>query len=122
MKYSELIKKIKEKRYPVIGIRSLQDDEQYKIGDICRYSYNWNHFFDRSTYGYENEELNGTSAINTLIDYFWDEDDEIEEKIEKTYKKAYWKTSVVLIAGYRFDIGEDDNEAIVEDAKVIFKF
>jgi len=122
MKYSELIKLIRERKYMVIGIRSLSDDEKYNIGDICRYSYDWNHIHDRSTYGYENVMLNGTCAINTEIDYYWDEDDEIIEKIEETYEKAYWKENVVIIAGYQWEYGEDDNEVIIEDAEVIFKF
>lgn len=122
MKYESLIKTIRERKFRVIGIRSLCDDEKYNIGDICRYSYDWNHECDRSTYGYENEELNGTCAINTEIDYYWDEDDEIITKIEETYKKAYWNTDVVLIAGYQWEYGEDDKEVIIKDAEVIFKF
>ena len=122
MKYDELIKLIRERKYRVIGIRSLSDDEKYNIGDICRYSYDWNHIYDRSTYGYENVELNGTCAINTYIDYVYDEDDEIIDKIERTYEKAYWKDEVVLIAGYQWEYGEDDDEAIIKDAEVIFKF
>jgi hypothetical protein len=122
MKYEDVIKLIKERKFRVIGIRSLCDDEKYNIGDICRYSYAWNHVNDRSTYGYENVMLNGTCAINTEIDYYWDEDEEIVEKIEVSYEKAYWKEEVVLIAGYQWEYGEDDNEVIIEDAEVIFKF
>jgi hypothetical protein len=122
MKYDELIKLIKERKYRVIGVRSLCDDEKYNIGDICRYSYEWNHVFDRSAYGYENIQLNGTCAINTYIDYVYDEDEDIIDKIEATYERAYWKDDVVLIAGYCWEYGEDDNEVIIEDAEVIFKF
>ncbi len=117
-----LIKLIKERKFRIVGVRSLSDDEEYNIGDICRYSYDWNHIFDRSTYGYENIQLNGTCAINTYIDYVYDEDEEIIEKIEKTYERAYWKDEVVLIAGYCWEDGEDDDEVIIEDAEVIFKF
>jgi hypothetical protein len=122
MKYESLIKTIRERNFRIIGIRSLWDDEKYDIGDICRCSYDWNHVHDRSTYGYENEELNGTCAINTFIDYVWDEDEEIVEKIEVAYEKAYWKEDVVLIAGYQWEYGEDDHEVIILDAEVIFKF
>lgn len=122
MKYESLIKTIRERKFRVIGIRSLWDDEKYNIGDICRCSYDWNHEYDRSTYGYENVEFNGTCAINTEIDLYWDEDEEIIEKIEETYKKAYWHTDVVIIAGNQWEYGEDDNEVIIEDAEVIFKF
>ncbi len=121
-KYEDVIKLIKERKFRIIGVRSLCDDEEYNIGDICRYSYDWNHVYDRSTYGYENVQLNGTCAINTFIDYVWDEDEEIVEKIEAAYEKAYWKEEVVLIAGNKWEYGEDDNEVIIEDAEVIFKF
>ncbi len=122
LKYEDVIKLIKERKFRVIGIRSLCSDEKYNIGDICRCSYDWNHVHDRSTYEYENVMLNGTCAINTEIDYYWDEDEEMVEKIEATYEKAYWKEEVVLIAGYQWEYGEDDNEVIIEDAEVIFKF
>lgn len=111
------------KKYKAIGIRGLTRDENYKIGDICRPSYQWDYENDISTYDTENPEtLSGTCATNIGIDTFFDDDAEILEKINNTMRNFNYMGKMALIAGNDYEYGADENEIIIEDAKVIHIF
>ena len=122
MKIEELAKIIKESNYEFIGIRHLADDEEYKVGDYCRNSYDWDCENDISSYNTENPiELNGSCAYNTEIDTFYDEIDEIIEKLEKSIKiSKVYVGKMVIIGSDCSEYGCDDNEIILKDAKVLY--
>jgi len=111
------------KKYKVVGIRGLTRDENYKVGDICRPSYQWDYENDMSTYDTEEpEELSGTCATNTGIDTFYDDDAEILEKINNTISDFNYIGKRALIAGDDYSYGMDENEVIIEDARVLHIF
>lgn len=111
------------RKYKVIGIRGLTRDENYKVGDICRPSYQWDYENDISTYDTdEPEELDGTCAKNTGIDTYFDEDEEIIEKINNSLKNFEYDGDKVLVAGNDYSFGMDENEIIIEEAEVIHIF
>lgn len=106
--------------YKVLGIRGLSDDESYKIGDTCRNSFDWDYENDVTSYGTDNEvELNGTCATHIAVDMYWDDDEEIEEAINKVITNFNYGGKLVLIAGNDFEYGADEGEVIIKDAIVI---
>ncbi len=106
--------------YTVLGIRGLTEDENYKINDICRNSYDWDYENDMSSYNTENPvELNGTCAMAVLFDSDDYTEEEIEIKIQDTLKSFNYSGKKVLVGGNRFEYGADPSEVIIEDAKVI---
>lgn len=118
----ELIRKINEEGYAWIGIRHLADDENYKVGDFCRNSYDWDYENDRSSYENDDpEELPGTCAYNTRINSGWDEDEEIEIKLKKAISgSACYSGKIAVIAGDFAEYGNDPEEIIIENAEVIY--
>lgn len=118
---SELIEILKNSSYGWIGIRHLEDDEDYNIGDYCRNSYDWDFEHDCSTYETsEPRELPGTCAINTHIQALWDTPDEIIDKLEKSLKMSNcYYGEAVIIAGNSAEYGNDEGEIIILDAVVI---
>lgn len=123
MTAKELLKKVNEERYSVVAIRHLSDDENYNIGDICRNSYNWNYEYDLSSYFTEEpEELNGTCGYS--ISEICNLDKEEVESAEKILSNGIESASTysgktIVIAGYRYEHGNDENEVIIADAEVI---
>ena len=119
---TELAQVIKQTDYTFIGIRHLTDDEDYKVGDTVRNSYDWDYENDISSYCTENPiELNGACAYNTEIDLFYDDEDEIVEKLEKAIKESnVYYGKIAIIASNRMKYGLDDEEIILEDAKVLY--
>ena len=117
----EIIEKIMNSNCGYIGIRHLADDEVYKIGDICRNSYDWDYENDCSSYGTDNEiELDGTCTVDTKIELEWDDMEEIEKKLEYAIELSEQYDGVIaIIGGNRIDYGADDNEIIIENATVI---
>lgn len=106
--------------YSFIGVRWTTDDENYKIGDICRDSYDWDYDKDVSSFDTETPiELNGTCAINTEIDLYFDESDEVKAKIEAAIKNHNYCGDIIIIGGNSMEHGADENEIIIEDAVVI---
>lgn len=111
------------REYKVIGIRGLTGDENYNIGDFLRNSYQWDYENDCSTFDTDNPlELNGACAKDTEIDTFFDEDEDIIEKINKILKDFDYNGDRVLVAGNDYEYGMDENELIISDAVVIHKF
>ena len=115
----DIVKKIKEEKYSVIGVRSIWNDEQYNVGDLCRPSYDWNFEYDVSTFDTDSPiQLNGTCASLVNIDEIG-----IAEAIEKALDfNAQYGGKQILIAGYEYEHGHDANEIIIKDAEVIGKF
>lgn len=108
------------RKYRVVGIRGLTNDENYKIDDELRNSYNWNYEYDCSSYDTdEPEELDGTCAVDTLIDTTYDTDDEIIDKINSVINNFSYTGKIALIAGNVYTYGADQNEIIIEDATLI---
>lgn len=103
-----------------LGIRTTSDDEFYKTGDTCRYSYEWNYEYDCSTYDTENSiKLNGTCAVEVI---FEDLDEMSDEEIINQLTNIscdYIGEQTILIGGYRAEYGSDENEIIIEDAEVL---
>lgn len=123
MTVQDLLKKIKEERYSVVAIRHLCEDEEYSVGDICRNSFDWDLEYDQSSYDAENPvELNGTCgyAIFDLCDL---EEDEVEKAkellINGLEESDVYEGKPVIIAGNRYEYGNDENEVIIAYAEVI---
>lgn len=114
---------IKENKFSSYGIRWIAEDESYSIGDIARNSYEWDIDNDISTYETEEPvELDGTCAIEIVIDTTFDSDEEIAEAVEEVLKnRNNYYGDPVLLASDDYEYGNDAGEIIMEDAKVISK-
>ena len=120
MEYLELAKQILGANYWAVGVRSLCKDEEYKVGDICRDSYEWDVEEDCSTYYTTGETANGTCA--TRIDTAANTPEKLAEKIAKALKdnKGYGGTQVVIAGNKVNNDGMfDPDEIRIVDAKVI---
>lgn len=120
MNVIEIAKIIKESKYQFFGIRHLADDEDYKIGDIARNSYDWDYENDISSYHTDPIELDGTCAYNTQIESDFDELEEIVEKLNKSIKNATYSGKIAVLGCNYIEYGADENEIIMEDAEVLF--
>lgn len=121
MTREELIKTIDESGYEYIGIRHLEDDEEYAVGDFLRNSYDWNYEYDCSSYHTDEPvELPGTCAYHTGIRTGWDDEEELAEKLDKAiFGSSCYSGKAVIIGGNRSEWGNDEHEIIIEDAVVI---
>lgn len=119
----EILKKVNDEGYEVVAIRHCTEDEEYDVGDICRNSFDWNYELDHSTYEDEEQvELNGTCGLH-IIGFENLDEEEVEEATElfnKAMEKAnVYSGQVVVIVGYSYDYGSDEDEVIIRDAEVI---
>ena len=129
MKYLELAKEILENNYAVVGVRSLQEDEHYEVGDYCRESYEWDLEHDCSTYdlyGEEGEKAGGTCATYIETDYFETDDWEVElaKRIEEAIEdnKVYGGEQVIIAGDGDYTIGMfDPDEVRIVNARVIMR-
>lgn len=117
---SEIIEKIEN--YAVVAIRHCCKDENYEVGDFCRNSYEWDENNGCSSYYTDKIEMEGTCGydVSLLVDC----DDEEAEKILDDAIEAssiYEGNDIVLIGGYSYEYGNDENEIIIEYAQVIAK-
>lgn len=125
MDAKEVLKKMNESYFSTAAIRRCRKDENYKVGDICRNSFDWNYEKDESTFeDDEPVELPGTCGmrIENLENLDEEEVEEAEKILEKALKdsRAYdYGYQTVIIAGDRYEYGNDENEIIIEDAEVI---
>lgn len=126
------------------GIRG-EDDQIYTIGEILEDSYYWNYDEDRTTYGHEDEaSLGGVSVIIVKEDMepstpyygfsceFKDAEGEkmLDKLVEKTlealefHKNAYGYENVYLVGSDEMGSGDafDDNEYVLANAEVLYKF
>ena len=111
--------KNKLKGYSFLGIRTLTDDENYKVGDTCRNSYDWDYENDTSSFNTDPIELPGTCSVLVLFD---DLDEMTDEEIISKLNKIscnYVGEQAILIGGNAAEYGADENEIIIEDAEVI---
>lgn len=122
MNMNEIIKKIREAQYTYIGIRHLADDEHYKVGDLCRNSFDWDAENDITTYGSDDPaELDGTCAIDTRIDTIWDSSEEIRDKLMNAISESsMYPGQMAVIASNRASYGSDNDEIIIKNAEIIY--
>ena len=109
-----------------IGIRGLCEDEEYKVGDTARESYEWDFENDCSTYVTDGEEglkTGGTSCL--MIGNDMDDVEELAANIEKSFDdiKDYGypgKGFALLVSKHPNNDGAfDPGETRLEDAEVI---
>lgn len=118
----ELLNEVNNEGYAAVAIRHLCDDEIYRIGDTCRNSYAWNYDEDHSTYlDDEPVELDGTCgfSISEISNLDEDEIDRAEEILSNGLENAHYFGKTAIIAGDYFEYGNDDNEIIIRNAKII---
>lgn len=120
---SEILKKVNEEGFGCVAIRHCAEDETYSIGDICRNSFDWNYELDHSTYEDEEQvELDGACGLH-IVGFESLDEEEVEEAtrlFENAMKEAnIYVGQIVVIAGNRFEYGNDENEVVIKEAEVI---
>lgn len=105
------------------GFRGLTEDENYKVGDTARDSYEWDLENDCSAYHTTGETADGTCAIGGEIEWL-DEDEEIIEKLTQWKNEiAYYGETddvVFLIGDSEGEYGtRDENEVRIIDPIVV---
>lgn len=104
-------------KYTVIGLRICADDEHYEIGDTCRRSYEWDYENDCSTYNTDNPiKLSGTCAVIIKTE------DMTDAQIianAKEMARNYAGEQTIIIGGYDYEYGSDENEIIINQAEVL---
>jgi hypothetical protein len=118
--YKAIAQDIIDNDYSTIGVRSLQNDETYEVGNYCRESYSWDVENDCSTFETTEEKACGTCA--TIIPFDTYDSEELAAVIEKRVKEnaSYRTGRQVIITGIPNTDGDFDvNEIRIEDAKVI---
>lgn len=119
----QILKVFNNEGYCVLAIRYCADDENYKVGDICRNSFDWDYDNDCSTY-YTSEpvEFDGTCGFE-VEDFCFDDEqlDEAKEVFQKALNKSnrLYSGKCIVIAGDHYSYGYDENEVIIRDAVVI---
>ena len=107
----------------MIGVRWCNNDEHYEIGDICRKSYDWDHFNDCSTYDTDQPiQFDGvcTTGFNAFDCYNINDFKQNIEKVIEINEKYFCNNSQwVMVYGKSGNHGEDDMEEIIKDAEVI---
>lgn len=131
-KVIEVLKEAMDQKYKVFGIRVCNADENYKIGDEARDSYDWDYLNDCSTYETTKETLGGACATKILVDNYSD-DEEIKEALNDAIERAkmyggfneYKYTQTVLLGCHPncdYKYGNDEKEIIIEQADVLYIF
>ena len=118
----EILKKVNEEGYGVVAIRHCAKDEHYRVGDMCRNSFDWNYELDCSTYDTDEPiELDGTCgyAIFGFADLDEEEIEEATALFHKAIEEACYCGEAIVIAGNRYSYGYDENEVVLWDANVI---
>lgn len=125
MSADEARKIIEKAEFEVYGIR-VDENDIYNIGDTCHNSHNWylgdgvtddeaqesGWTYNSDVMGYDCGELNGTCAA-------WVDDSAERIAAALDEIKMYGRGTVYLIAGNRFDYGWENNEVVIEDARVL---
>lgn len=111
-----------------VGVRSLCDDEHYKIGDVAREAYSWNFDTDESMYDVTGESAGWTAATGleepSILYYEIDAEtiEEVVAAIKETieFNKHYGgKTQVVLLGEEAGDDPNDEREIDLIDPEVV---
>lgn len=125
LKYLELAKQIIEENYHAVGVRSICEDETYKVGDDCRDSYDWDFEADCSTYSTDGRTANGTCATHVDTQYFVTDDWAVElaERISQIVEaNSIYGGDQVIIAGnhgVNNDSTFDEGEIRIKNAFVV---
>ena len=110
------------------GVRALTPDQNYKIGDVVRDSFDWDTENDRSTYESEDQiRLDGASTIGitdgagSLLDMLYDGPREAEAGLNDAMAriKAYVGDRYVLVRSKGGYGGEDNGELILSSPEVV---
>lgn len=122
--FKEIAKKIIDEGIDLVGVRSLCEDEQYKVGDECRESYEWNFEHDCSTYdldGGDGEKAGGTCATQIKVET--EDVEELAQHIEEIVKEnalyANEKQAIIAGHGVNNDHTLDPGEIRLTDAYVL---
>ncbi len=125
MDIKKVVQTIIENEIEYFGVRTLAEDEDYKVGDECRESYEWNIEHDCSTYdldGEDGETADGTCVTMAYADCY-DDEEEIEKALETAIKanKGYGLATRAIIAGETVSTNGvfDENEGRLVDAYVL---
>lgn len=126
MTAAEAVIKALDSGYGYIGIRAIDTDNDtfdYEVGKYVPDSYDWDHDLDCSTRETTGETLNGASAIAIKANSMM-EPEEIEALVSDALNKlgGYIGNLKVIIAGNDIGYGEDEDEYIIKDATMIYKF
>ena len=120
------------------GVRTLDDDETYKIGDYARESFAWDFEADSSVYDLDNNAESAGYTCATGVDGTQDADGyaDIEEDVQKlvaamkvaidyntkAYNPAKNSKMVILLGQENWEFETDDFEINLEDAEVAAVF
>lgn len=116
MDYVAIAKEIIDNKF-YAGVRTLQLDEKYQVGDYCRESYEWDIEHDCSTYDLDNEEGEKAGGVCvTLINtdfYEWEIEELAEEMKKKVEDNKIYNGDQIIVVGHQtthqdghFDEGE----------------
>lgn len=119
MAFTEEIRNIiNNEEYEFYGIR-VDSCNKYKAGDVCENSHQWwqDDPEDGSEYNEDNHlwdggELNGTCCLKVSADNIG--------SVIKAAEKSYLGNNITLIAGDYAEGGNDRDELIISDAKVLY--
>lgn len=126
--YRKLAEEIISNNYPAVGVRALQADENYIVGDVCRESYEWDYENDCSEYetnGNDGEKAGGTCATKVEINYPLDMDDvddlaeALEAAVSYNYNVYRAKRQVIIAGSPNHDGVFEAEEIRIDSAKVI---
>lgn len=110
------------KNYRFLGIREQAEDENYKVGDTARDSYDWDYENDRSRYETDGETLPGaaTIGINFTAETGYDYND-FEDAFQSALKDSdgYGDGRKVILGSKNVEYGQDPGEWDLPNAKVI---
>jgi len=125
-KLLEIAKQVKESHLS-FGVRSLDDDEEYKVGDRVRDSYEWDFVEGVSTYDLDENAESAGYTCTTGFAEFLDGTDSLEDwaaAIKETieYNRQYCGTQVLVLGREADDtiaINNDDREVGLVNPTVI---
>ena len=117
-KLLEIAKQVKESHLS-FGVRSLDSDEEYKVGDRVRDSYEWDFEAGVSTYNSDENAESAGYTCTTGFAEFLDGTDSLEDwaaAIKDTieYNSQYYGTQVLVLGREA-----DDTEAINNDDREV---
>ena len=134
----EIAKKVLSNSDLRFGVRTLDDDESYKVGDQARESFAWDFEADCSVYDLDNnaESAGYTCATgidgNQDVDGCADVESDVEALVEamkvaidynvKNYNQAKDSKMVILLGQENWEIENDDFEINLENAEVVAVF
>lgn len=120
------------------GVRTLDDDESYKVGDYARESFAWDFEADSSVYDLDNNAESAGYTCATGVDGtqdtdgYADNDDDVQELVDAMKKAINYNAQaynpiknaemVILLGQENWEFETDDFEINLEDAEVVAVF